>query len=117
MTGQLAVLLVAQLAGEVVARMLALPVPGPVLGLALMVAIFAFRPALADYLGPVARTVLANLSLFFVPAGVGIVGNLDVLSSHWIGFVIIVLFSTVFAMLVSVGTFLLVSRMIGAADE
>jgi putative effector of murein hydrolase LrgA (UPF0299 family) len=62
-------LLTCQLIGEVVARRLALPVPGPVLGLALLLLALRVRPALAETLRSTIGVILANLSLMFVPAG------------------------------------------------
>src|ERR1700721_2310445 len=74
------ILLAFQLVGEVAARGLALPAPGPVIGLALLVVALSlyqrWRPldeeALAESdLGKAARGLLAALPLLFVPAGVG----------------------------------------------
>lgn len=107
----LALLLTCQLVGEVVARGLGLPVPGPVLGLALLLAALTVRPALAATLRPTVQVILAHLSLMFVPAGVGVVGNLDVLSEDWVALLVILVVSTLLAMLAAVGTFLAVRRL------
>ena len=81
-------LLAFQLVGEVLARGLDLPAPGPVVGLALLIAALALyrrlRPfddeALASSdLGRAAAGLLGSLSLFFVPAGVGVVQYLGLL--------------------------------------
>ena len=79
----LGLLLGCQLVGEFVARGLGLPIPGPVLGLAILLAALALRHPLASALRPTTEVILAHLSLMFVPAGVGVIGNLDVLSSDW----------------------------------
>lgn len=76
----LVLLLSCQLIGEVAARSLGLTVPGPVLGLATLLILLSLRPALCETLRPTVGVILANLSLMFVPAGVGVIGNLDVLS-------------------------------------
>ncbi|MFV0382691.1 CidA/LrgA family protein [Paracoccus sp. (in: a-proteobacteria)] len=116
MVGPIAILLCCQLAGEVAARLLGLPVPGPVIGLVLLVAVFLVSPAVVGYVGPLSRAILANLSLLFVPAGVGVVGNLNILSANWLAFAVILIVSTVFAMLISVGTFLAVARLTRGRD-
>src|SRR5580658_10327532 len=76
------ILLVFQLVGEVAARGLALPAPGPVVGLALLVVAlvvtrrwrsFDEEALAASDLGQAARGLLAALPLLFVPAGVGVV--------------------------------------------
>lgn len=110
MVAPIALLLVCQLIGEAGARALALPVPGPVIGLALLFLIFLIRPKTAESVSPLAKVILSNLSLLFVPAGVGVMGNLDVLSTHWFAFAAILIVSTIAAMLVSALTFLTVQR-------
>lgn len=116
MLGPVAVLLSCQLAGEVIARGLAVPVPGPVVGLALLFVIFAVRPGVAAYVGDAARVILAHLSLLFVPAGVGVVGNLDLLSRDWLPIAVVLVVSTLVAMLAGVGAFLIVARWTGGED-
>lgn len=106
----LAVLLGCQLVGEVVTRGLGLPVPGPVAGLALLLVLFALRPQLVDALRPTTSVILANLSLLFVPAGVGVVSNLDILAEDWLAVSVVLAVSTALSMLAAVGTFLAVRR-------
>ena len=114
MLPSLGTLLGCQLIGEVAARSLGLPIPGPVLGLALLLTLIALRPTIADRLRPTTSVVLAHLSLLFVPAGVGVIGNLDVLSRDWAPLLAVLVLSTWLAMMATVGTFLLVRRWTGA---
>ncbi|EFH09810.1 CidA/LrgA family protein [Pseudoroseomonas cervicalis] len=90
----LALLLLCQLCGEVAARALHLPVPGPVLGMVLLFAGLLLRDRLRDDgaepeapgtpgLGQTADTLLTHLGLLFVPAGVGVVVYLPVLARDW----------------------------------
>ena len=102
----LGLLLGCQLAGEFVARGLGLPIPGPVLGLVILLAALALRPPLARALRPTTQVILAHLSLMFVPAGVGVIGNLEVLSSDWAGLLVVLTLSTILSMLVTVATFI-----------
>lgn len=90
MIASIAVILACQLAGEVLTRGLGLPVPGPVLGMVALFAVLALRARLPEppaWLGvePVGRFLLANLSLLFVPAGVGVVicPSYQVIGWHW----------------------------------
>jgi holin-like protein len=117
MIGGLTVLLGFQLAGEVVVRALDLPVPGPVLGMAALLVAMVTVPKLADVTAPVARVLLTNLSLLFVPAGVGIVRHLDKLGSQGGAIVTAVVLSTALAIAVGAGVFVLVARMTGTGDE
>lgn len=99
-------LLGCQLLGEITVRGFGLPVPGPVLGLALLVLLLGVMPALAEQLRPTTTVILANLSFLFVPAGVGVIGNLDVFSDDWLVLLLILTVSTVLSMLAAVGTFI-----------
>lgn len=119
-------LLFFQLVGEIVARGLALPAPGPVVGLALMVAAMAawraWRPyddeALASSdVGRAATGLLGNLSLLFVPAGVGVVQYLGLLKAQGVALAASLIVSTLMTLLVTVGVFLLVKRLIGLRSE
>ena len=68
----LAALLCCQLAGEVAARLLRLPVPGPVLGMLLLFALMLARSQLLEAVRGPALGLIRHLSLLFVPAGVGL---------------------------------------------
>src|SRR3982074_1999233 len=93
MVASLSLILVCQLAGEVIVRGLGLPMPGPVVGLLLLLllllardrfAVLARGPLQQDGVESASRGLLANLSLLFVPAGVGVVQKLDLVAAHGI---------------------------------
>jgi holin-like protein len=106
MIGALAVLLLCQLAGEALARAAGLPVPGPVLGMGLLLAALLVRGRAPDALGRTADGLLAHLGLLFVPAGVGVVLHLDVLAEAAAPLALAVLGGT----LLAVGTTALVAQ-------
>lgn len=121
MIASLSLILLCQLAGEVFVRSLALPMPGPVIGLMLLLALLLARdrfsvlargPLQGDGVESVSRVMLANLSLLFVPAGVGVVQKLDLIADHGIAFLAVLAISVMLTLLVTVTTFLLVSRLI-----
>jgi holin-like protein len=77
----LTLLLLCQSAGEALARLFGLPLPGPVLGLLLMAALLQWAPVR----GPVeaaATPLLQHLSLLFVPVGVGVVAHLGLITQY-----------------------------------
>jgi putative effector of murein hydrolase LrgA (UPF0299 family) len=117
MIAALTLLLGCQLAGELVTRGLALPVPGPVAGLALLVILLTLRPSLMAVLRPTTGVILANLSLLFVPAGVGVIANLDLLAEDWAPLLAVLFVSTLLSMLAAVGTFLAVRDLSGRGGE
>jgi holin-like protein len=58
------------------------------------------------------KGLLAHLSLLFVPAGVGVVQKLDLISEYGVAVITILAVSVVITLLVTVGTFLLASRLL-----
>ena len=121
-----AVLLLCQLIGEATSRGLGLPVPGPVLGLGLLVAGLSVwnrysrlgDVALAESdVGRVSTGLLAGLALLFVPAGVGVVQHIGLIGSYAAALGLALVGSTLATLLATVGTFLLVKRLIGAAPD
>lgn len=75
----LALLLVLQSVGELSVRALGWPVPGPVLGLLLLLPLLTV-PALALRVEAAATVLLQHLSLLFVPVGVGVIVHLGALA-------------------------------------
>ena len=83
MLAALTVLLVYQLAGEIAVVALALPIPGPVVGMAMLFATLIVRGTASDDLRQTANGLLRHLSLLFVPAGVGVMAHLGRLTDEW----------------------------------
>lgn len=74
MIGGLLWLLGCQVAGEAVVRLAGIPVPGPVVGMALLFVLLQWRrPTAGSGVLVVSDALLRHLQLFFVPAGVGVV--------------------------------------------
>jgi holin-like protein len=102
----LTVLVVCQFAGELAAQMTGVPIPGPVLGMLLLLGGLIWREH-AGRKGPdaelkaAAHGLLGNLSLLFVPAGVGVVAQLDVLAKSWLPLTVAIVVSTFLGLLVT----------------
>ena len=77
----LAWLLICQSAGEALARLVHLRLPGPVLGLLLLIALLQW-PWVRASVGAAADALLAHLSLLFVPVGVGVMTHLGLLQQY-----------------------------------
>jgi holin-like protein len=120
MIASLSLILLCQLIGEVIVRGLGLPMPGPVLGLLFLLlllvgrdrsALLAIGPLSGGGVENASRVLLANLSLLFVPAGVGVVQKLDLLAEHGIAIIIVLAVSVVVTLLATVATFVFASRL------
>jgi len=118
----LAMLLVCQLLGEAAVRAAGLPLPGPVLGLVLLLAVFAVlrgrgsgrAESTLDDTEAAGDRILSVLGLLFVPAGVGVVTELDLFARHGIALAVVLAVSVVATLLVTVFTFLAVRRLLPA---
>ena len=96
----LACLLLLQAAGEALAHTLRLPFPGPVIGLLLLLPALQWAP-LREPVGAAAEALLANLSLLFVPVGVGVVTYLGVLAQYGLRLLLVIVLSTWIGMAVT----------------
>jgi putative effector of murein hydrolase LrgA (UPF0299 family) len=112
----LAIILSFQLVGEVLSRVASLPLPGPVAGMLLLVVTCIVRPALAERIRPTTSGLLSHLSLFFVPAGVGIVAHSQLLRSDGLGIAAAVMVSTILAIAAGALVFTWVARLTGSEE-
>ncbi|MCP3397168.1 MULTISPECIES: CidA/LrgA family protein [unclassified Bradyrhizobium] len=121
MIAGLSLILFCQLVGEVVVRGLGLPMPGPVLGMALLLLLLLTRdhfialshgPLRNDAVERTGRGLLAHLSLMFIPAGVGVVKKLDLIIEHGAAILVTLSASVVVTLLATVATFLAISRLV-----
>ncbi len=96
----LAWLLLAQSAGEALVRLAGAPLPGPVLGLLLMLAALRFEPVQRS-VGAAADMLLAHLSLLFVPVGVGVMTHFALISQHGVRMLLVIVVSTWIGMAVT----------------
>lgn len=96
----LALLLLFQAAGEGLTRALALPFPGPVVGLVLL--LLGLRwPLIREPVKASAELLLAHLSLLFVPVGVGVITRLDLVSRYGPQLLAVIVLSTWLGMAVT----------------
>lgn len=89
----LALLLLVQIAGEGLTRVLNLPFPGPVMGLVLL--LIALHWAwIREPVAAIAEMLLAHLSLLFVPVGVGVITHLQLVSQFGWKLLLVIVLST-----------------------
>ncbi len=101
MIGAFALLLAFQLGGEALARLLGLPVPGPVVGMVLLFLALLARGRTPPPVSTAARGLLACLALLFVPAGVGIIVHGERVAAEWLPLAITLIASTAITMIVT----------------
>lgn len=82
--GFVTLLLVCQLIGETLVRLLDLALPGPVIGMVILFFGLVVRGGVPQRLQATAEGFLQHLSLLFVPAGVGVVTHLSLVADQWV---------------------------------
>jgi holin-like protein len=93
-------LLLAQSLGEALARLGELGLPGPVLGLLLLLPALRFEAVRAP-VAAAADVLLAHLSLLFVPVGVGVMTHLALISQYGARMLLVIVVSTLVGMTVA----------------
>ncbi|MCB1639545.1 MAG: CidA/LrgA family protein, partial [Thiothrix sp.] len=88
------VLLIYQLVGEVITRLLQLPVPGPVIGMLLLFVSLFLHRNLEQRLDSASTSLLAHLSLLFVPAGVGVIVHFGRIGEQWLPILLALILGT-----------------------
>ena len=101
MLESLTVILLCQLCGELIVVETGIPLPGPVVGMALLFIGLLLRGRIPEELGHAGDALLANLSLLFVPAGVGVMTHLSLLESQWLPISVSLIVSTLLTIAVT----------------
>lgn len=112
------VLLACQLAGEVIVRGFGVPIPGPVVGIVILFVGLMVRdrfsrapnPDVEPHVARMADNLLKNLGLVFVPAGVGIAQNYNLVLANGLPIVVSLVASTILTLIVTMAVFRLVAR-------
>lgn len=97
----LIILLLFQLLGEAVVSLCHLPVPGAVIGMLLLFCALFFKRGASAELQRASQTLIQYLSLFLIPAGVGLFFLPLGIRQHWFAILMALTVGTLIAMLLS----------------
>lgn len=88
------------LLGELISALLAgfVAIPGSVIGMILLFFTLHFKWLEIEQVDEVGTWLTDNMAIFFVPAGVGLMTNFDVLAESWLQLLIIMLVTTAIMM-------------------
>jgi holin-like protein len=117
MLSYLTLIFCCQLAGELVTRGLDLPVPGPVLGMVLLFTFLVVKGGIPEKLAATGDFLLTNLSLLFVPAGVGVMLHFRLLGDDWLPIAVALVVSTALTVAVTALLMARLSRAKGPAND
>lgn len=101
-----------QVLGRIIAHITKLPVPGPVWGMTLLLIVFFIYDDLLEVIRPTASVLLANLSLLFVPAGVGLMTHIDRFEQEGIPILLTIILSSIITMIFTVLSIRFCSRLL-----
>ena len=92
---QFCIILAVSFAGEILNRLIPLPVPASIYGLVLMFLALEFKIIKVEHIKEVSKFLLGIMSIFFVPSSVGFINALPLMKKYGIQFAIIGIASTV----------------------
>lgn len=91
---ELTIILFITFLGEILSKTLSLPLPGTVVGMLLLLACLITKIIKVDSLKITSNYMLDNLAFFFLPAGVGIISSLNILSGNTLKILTVIIAST-----------------------
>lgn len=94
-------LLIFLLLGEALAAWTGLPVPGPVIGMALLVAALWLRGSVPASIDSAASQLIGLLPLFVIPAGVSVLAHVDLVRADGVAIAAAIVLSTLAALLLT----------------
>lgn len=95
------VLLVVQCVGELIVVLSGMPVPGPVVGMVLLLGGLIVNGGVPDFLRQPGEALLKHLTLLFVPAGVGLMLHFNLLKNDWLAISLALLVSTALTVVIT----------------
>lgn len=110
MINGLLILLGCQLVGEALSHYLTLPIPGPVIGMIILLIALLIRKGPSKELDETATTFVKYIGFLFVPAGAGIAVYLGLIADQWLMLVLATFVSTGLSLILTALVFRLFAR-------
>lgn len=110
----LTLILACQLIGEFAVSTANIPFPGPVAGMILLFVFLLIKGDIPEELGNVSAALLNNLSLMFVPAGVGVMVHFKLLGSDALPLSIALIVSTLLTIAVTALVMMVLNKKMSA---
>ncbi len=98
---QVGLLLGFWLMGEVVVYFLNSSIPGSIVGMILLTVALELKIVKLHQVEAVSDFLIRNMAFFFIPPGVGLMVNFDLIADNWIAIVIATVVSTILVLMVT----------------
>lgn len=95
---QLSIILFIFVLGEVIARILKLPIPGNIVGMLIMILLMYFKIIKFQQVEETSNFFILNMVFFFIPPGIGLINTVDILRGSFIKVILIIFISTILVM-------------------
>lgn len=90
------------LAGELIALIPGLSIPGSIIGMLILTALLERKVINANSIAPVCKFLIKNMAFFFVPPGVALMLYFDIIAGEWLPITVATLVS-IFLVIVVTG--------------
>jgi holin-like protein len=80
--------------GQAISALLPVAIPGSILSLILLFLLLAFKAVKVDHIRQKADFLLENMAFFFIPAGVGILADIDAVKDHLLPLLAVILITS-----------------------
>ena len=84
-------------------------IPGSVIGMILLFLALAFKKVKPQHVDRVSKLLTANMGLFFIPAGVGLMNSFGIISHYWT----VIIFASVISTILVISTVALLQQKMG----
>ncbi|QZT38626.1 CidA/LrgA family protein [Halosquirtibacter xylanolyticus] len=98
---QLAFILAFLALGEGLKWVLGVPVPGSIIGMLCLVLCLEFKIVKLNWVKDASDFLIQNMAFFFIPAGVGLMVQWDIIQKEWVPIVVASVLSTLIVMAVT----------------
>lgn len=98
---QFGIILLTLLLGDIVQRYFKLSVPSTIIGMIILLLLLLLKIIKIQWVDEISRVLSDNLSLLFIPAGVGIMNEFQILKGNILSILVIIVITTIIVTLVT----------------
>ncbi len=98
---QFLIILIICVIGEVLNKVVHIPLPGSIIGMLLLFSCLLFGLIKVEMLEDISRFLLDHLAFFFIPSGVGLLAYVGILRANLVPLLVICFVSTILVMVVT----------------
>ena len=84
MAKQFGIIFACLLAGELIAMIPGVSIPGSIIGILVLTVLLERKVVKPDSIAPLCRFLIKNMAFFFVPPGVALMLYFDIIAAEWI---------------------------------